>query len=181
MANKFNPQGRSRYLFVPLAGIDDPAAPTAEELGTETVGVLDLTCGILPNGVEGFSSEPTTVDASTMCSTRAESVPGLPTSTDGAFTMARASTSDADNYTLMNALDALAVAHAEGYVVFLPEGWDAAGIETGPAVGDVCDVFPVEVASVNAQPAVAAQLASYKVGFTHPGAFRLNRLVTAGS
>jgi hypothetical protein len=179
MANEFNPQGRSKYLFVPLAGIDDPAAPTADELDTETVGVLDITCGILPNGVEGFSSEPTTVDSSTMCSKRAETVAGLPTTTDGAFTMKRASTSGTANYTLMNALIALAGTFAEGYVVFVPDGW--ADDETGPAVGDVVDVFSSALASVNSQPAVAGQVGSYKVGFTHPGAFALNRLVTAGS
>ncbi len=181
MANEFNPQGRSRFLFVPLAGIADPTAPTAEELDTETSGVVDLTCGILPNGVEGFSSEPTTVDSSTMCSTRAETVAGLPTTTDGAFTMKRASSTGTANYTLFNALDALAATLTEGYVVFLPDGWNEDADETGPAVGDVVDVFRSAFSSINAQPPVAGQVASYKVAFTHPGAFHLNQLVTAGS
>jgi len=180
MANKFNPQGRSKYLFVPKANLADPAAPTEDELDTEIVGVIDLTCGILPNGVEGFAAEPTTVDATTMCSKQAETVPGLPSVTDGALTMARASDSTAANYTLFNALASLANSHAEGYVVFVPDGWDEDS-ETGPAVGDIVDVYPVEVASVNSQPPVAGQLVSYKVGFTHPGNFELNKLVVADS
>jgi len=64
--------------------------------------------------------------------------------------------------------------------VFVPDGWDEDS-ETGPAVGDIVDVYPVEVASVNSQPPVAGQLVSYKVGFTHPGNFELNKLVVADS
>lgn len=176
MANKFNPQGRTKFLFV--RSLANPTAPTATELAAGTSGVLDLTCGILPNGVEGFATEPSTVDATTMCSKQAETVPGLPTVTDGAFMMARASTTGTDNYALIAELIELADEHAEGYVVGVLEGW--ADDETGPAVGDVVDVYPVEVASVNPQPLAAGSLASYKVGFTHPGAFRPNVLVANG-
>lgn len=181
MANKFNPQGRSKYLWVP--DLADPTAPTVDELDTSDPlnDIIDLTCGITPDGVTGFSNAPTTVDATTLCSIAEETVPGLPSTEDGAFTMARGSTASSANSQLMDDLLALRDENAEGYIVFVPDGWNenATPAETGPDVGDIVDVFPVEIASVNANPAAGGAMATYSVGFSHPGQFVLNAKVAA--
>ncbi len=159
MAEKFNPQGLSKYFWVPTIAGD--AAPTVEELAAG----VDLTCAIMTDGVEGFAREPQYVDATPLCATAEENVPGLATTTNGAFTMHRGSTADSDNSALLDALvDDIGT---EGYVVFSLSG--------GTAAGDLVDVFPSTLASVNPQPAVGGQVARYKVGFSHQGAFRINK------
>src|SRR5690625_995543 len=177
MANKFNPQGRSKFLFVPKDDIADPKAPTEDELETDASGndIVDLSCAVLPDGVEGFSNDPSDVDATTMCFTAEETVPGLPTTLSGSLTRARASDTDSENYEIM----ALNDENAEGYIVVALDGWSES--EDGPQEDDIVDVFPVEIASINANPLAAGQIASYTVGFTHPSGFLLNRKVAAGS
>ncbi len=159
MAESFNPQGKSKYLWVETL---TPAAPTVAQL---TAGI-DLTCAIVADGVEGFASEPQTVDATPLCATAERTVPGLATTTNGAFTMLRGSTADSDNSELLDTLG------TQGYIVFLLEGGS-------PTAGKLVDVFPSELASVNALPAVGGQTVRWKVGFTHYGAFRINEVVVA--
>lgn len=178
MANKFNPQGQTKVLWVSKDGIADIEAPTVTELSTDTSGVIDLTCGIMPDGIEGFSNEPTEVDATTFCSTMAESVPGIPTTTPGALTMARASTSNTDNYTLFEELKDLVAGREEGYVVMALDGWG--DTDDGPAAGDIVDVFPSLAASINANPLGGAAIGTYVAGFTHPAPFALNVSVAGG-
>jgi hypothetical protein len=163
VAEAFNPQGLSKYLWV--ENIADPDAPTVAEL---TAGV-DLTCSIMTDGVAGFTEEPQYVDATPLCATAERTVKGLASTTNGMFTMLRASDAEDEGSELLDALvDDIGT---EGFVAFLPKGV----IEVGALV----DVFPSELASVNAGAAVGGQSARYMVGFSHNDAFRLNKLVAA--
>lgn len=181
MSNKFDPQGRSKYLFVKT--LADPAKPKKTELATTAPGVIDLSCGITPDGVTGFAMTPGETDATTMCSKVEETVPGISTLESGSFRMARASTPDTENYALFEAVKALADERAEGYVVFCLDGWneDATPAQTGPDVGAIVDVWPVQVSSINAEPLAGSAMASYTVAFSHPGGPELNVAVVNGS
>lgn len=161
MAEAFNPQGRSKYLWVET--IANPAAPTIAEL---SAGV-DLTCSIMTDGVAGFTREPQYVDATPLCATAERTVNGLASTTNGMFTMLRADEPDDPGSDLLDALtDDVGT---EGFVVFLPKG----AIEAGALV----DVFPSELSSVNAGPAQGGQAARYMVGFSHYGDFQINKTV----
>lgn len=163
MAEAFNPQGLSKYLWVTT--IANPAAPTAAELAAG----VDLTCAIMADGVEGFSSEPQYVDATPLCATAERNVKGLATTTNGAFTMLRGSTAGSDNSDLLN--DLVGDINTAGYVVFSLDG--------SLAATHLVDVFPSTLASVNPMPAVGGQSARYKVGFSHEGAFQINKPIAA--
>lgn len=163
MANSFNPQGTSKYLWVTT--IADPAEPTVAELAAG----VDLTCAIMADGVEGFAREPQSVDATPLCADAERTVKGLATTTNGAFTMLRGSTSADSNSDLLD--DLIGDIDTEGFVVYELTGSGAAG--------QLVDVFASTLASVNPQPAVGGQAARYKVGFTHNGDWHINVPVQA--
>ncbi len=162
MSEAFNPQASIAIFWVDT--IADKTVPTAAEIN---VGIR-LSRGVLADGVAGFSSEHSTVDATSIEARREQNVPGLSTVTAGGLTMKRG-TAGSDNADLFDELNGT-VLDSEGYVVFV---LDCAPSEV-PAAGMLADVHPSRLASVNAMPLTGAQSARYMVGFTHPTESALN-------
>lgn len=160
---RFNPQGHSKVLLV--STIANPAAPTAAEV---TAGV-DLTPYLVPDGTSGFTSEPQTVDATDLAATREKNVRGLATTTNGSLTFFRGDDSGDGESDLFD--DLVAALDTSKYVVFSHSG--------GTAAGDLVDIFPVKVASVNASVPQGGQAARFTVGFTHPAEPSLNATVAS--
>lgn len=163
MANAFDPQGQARYYWL------DTAPAAAIPTSTEIAAGVNLTPHILPDGVEGFSLEPGYTDATMLADTETQSVRGVSSKTNGAFTMRRGSdAADASNTVLAGLLTDVGTA---GYVVWCPAG--------APASGDLVDIFPSTLSAVLPQPAVAGQVARYKVSFTHPDTFSFNKVLVS--
>jgi hypothetical protein len=162
MAESFNPQGNVKVFWV--SSTLTTSAPTATQINAG----LDLTCAIMTDGVAGFAREPQYVDATPLCATAERTVAGLATTTNGALTLLRGSTSDSDNSALLD--DLVADIGTEGHIVFV-----LGDVATGTHV----DIFPSTIASVNAQPLVGRQAARYVVGFSHQGDFILNEVIAS--
>lgn len=164
MADEFNPQNRTRYYFA--AALADPAAPTVAEV----TGAIDLSPGIMRDGVEGFERSPGSIDATTIVDSMETSVRDISSVTPGAFLMKRGSTSDSLNSQLLDEMTALL--DTTGYVVMVLDGVVEAGA--------LADVHPATVGDVSAMPLVGGQIGRYRIPFNHPADSVLNTTIAAG-
>ena len=151
---RYNPQGRTRVYWVTT--LPAPSAPTAAQI---SAGVR-LDEFIVPDSIAGFTAEPQSVDATDLAATRAKSVPGLASITNGAITMFRGDDSADDEADLLDDFNDALAAHTQGWVVFVLSGT--------VATGELVDVWPAEVASVNPTPPAGGTVGRFVVGFTHP-------------
>ena len=88
MANKYNPQGVTKWYWIGSpTGITNAAAPTMAQIAAGT----ELACFLVPDGVSGFAVTPSEVDATSLCDTQSTSVPGPPTTENGSMVLYRAS------------------------------------------------------------------------------------------
>ena len=159
----FNPQGRTKLYWVET--IANAAAPTAAEI---TAGDR-LDEYIVPDSVAGFTAEPNTVDATPLSALRERTVNGLATTTNGAITFYRGDeAADAEATLFDTFVDAL---QTDGYIVVVLNGT--------VATGELVDVFPSRVNTVNPTPPAGGQSARFTVGFTHPADFELNATIAA--
>lgn len=166
MANKFNPQGVTKWYWIGSpTGITNKNAPTMAEIAAGD----ELSCYMIPDGVSGFAASPSEVDATSLCDTQSTSVPGLPTTENGSIVLYRASEAADAGYTLMNAL--IADINVQGFVVKVLGGL------VGP--GELVDVYPSTLASVNPSGDPGGQTARYTVGFTHYDTFAINKVIVA--
>lgn len=161
MADQFNPQNKTRYLFV--TDIADRAAPTVAEL---TAGI-DLSPGLMRDGVEGFQREQGTIDSTGITDSEETTEYDLASVTPGSLVMKRASTPGGPNADLFD--EALALVGTVGFVVFVLDGQ----IDTGAFVS----VHPSRVGLVSEMPYVGGQLARYTISFTHPAPSVINAVV----
>jgi len=154
---RYNPQGHTKaYLVTTLTA----GAPTASQINAG----IRLDTFMVPDGISGFTAEPQTVDATDLAATREKNVPGLATTTNGAITFFRGDDSGDGEADLFD--DMVAALNAAKYVVFVHSG--------SVATGELVDVFPSNVASVNPTPPQGGQSARFVVGFTHPAEPTLN-------
>ena len=166
MANKYNPQGVTKWYWIGSpTGITNPAAPTLAQIAAGT----ELACYMVPDGVSGFAVTPSEVDATSLCDTQSTSVPGLPTTENGSMVLYRASEAADTGADLMDEL--IADINVEGFVVKVLGGL------VGP--GELVDVFPSTLASVNPSGDPGGQAARYTVGFTHYDSFSINKVIVA--
>lgn len=166
MANKYNPQGVTKWYWIGSpTGITNAAAPTMAQIAAGT----ELACYMVPDGVSGFAVTPSEVDATSLCDTQSTSVPGLPTTENGSMVLFRASEAADTGSDLMDEL--IADINVEGFVVKVLGGL------VGP--GELVDVFPSTLASVNPSGDPGGQAARYTVGFTHYDSFSINKVIVA--
>jgi len=166
MANKYNPQGVTKWYWIGSpTGITNPDAPTMAQIAAGT----ELACYMVPDGVSGFAVTPSEVDATSLCDTQSTSVPGLPTTENGSMVLYRASEAADTGSDLMDEL--IADINVEGFVVKVLGGL------AGP--GELVDVFPSTLASVNPSGDPGGQAARYTVGFTHYASFSINKVIVA--
>lgn len=166
MANKYNPQGVTKWYWIGSpTGITNAAAPTMAQIAAGT----ELACFMVPDGVSGFAVTPSEVDATSLCDTQSTSVPGLPTTENGSMVLFRASEAADTGSDLMDEL--IADINVEGFVVKVLGGL------VGP--GELVDVFPSTLASVNPSGDPGGQAARYTVGFTHYDSFSINKVIVA--
>jgi len=166
MANKYNPQGVTKWYWIGSpTGITNAAAPTMAQIAAGT----ELACFMVPDGVSGFAVTPSEVDATSLCDTQSTSVPGLPTTENGSMVLYRASEAADTGSDLMDEL--IADINVEGFVVKVLGGL------VGP--GELVDVFPSTLASVNPSGDPGGQAARYTVGFTHYDSFSINKVIVA--
>ena len=166
MANKYNPQGVTKWYWIGSpTGITNPDAPTMAQIAAGT----ELSCFMVPDGVSGFAVTPSEVDATSLCDTQSTSVPGLPTTENGSMVLFRASEAADTGSDLMDEL--IADINVEGFVVKVLGGL------VGP--GELVDVFPSTLASVNPSGDPGGQAARYTVGFTHYDSFSINKVIVA--
>ena len=166
MANKYNPQGVTKWYWIGSpTGITNPDAPTMAQIAAGT----ELACFMVPDGVSGFAVTPSEVDATSLCDTQSTSVPGLPTTENGSMVLFRASEAADTGSDLMDEL--IADIGVEGFVVKVLGGL------VGP--GELVDVFPSTLASVNPSGDPGGQAARYTVGVTHYDSFSSNKVIVA--
>ena len=163
---RYNPQGRTKVYWVPT--IAAAATPTIAEI---TAGVR-LDEHIVPDSIAGFTSEGQTVDATDLAAKREKNVPGLATTTNGSFALYRGDEAADTEATLLDDFLTDLATNEAGYVVFVPNG--------SVADGELADVFPSAVLSVNAAPPQGGQSARWTVGFSHPAEPTLNAVIDAG-
>lgn len=163
MAESYNPQGISNWLFVPtVAGIASPAAPTVAELTDAEVLVL----GCAVSTPTAPQKQAQTVSATPLCATEERTLPGLPTVTPASLEMFLPSTSDADNHTLFTEMNGSI--GDTGWLVHVRAG---TGTDLAPATGDLVDVWPATINSVSLLSVAPGAPATWRVDFAHSGAF----------
>ena len=164
MGESYNPQGRSQWYWVPT--IAGAAGPTLAELAAGTE-LGDAAISVTPP-----ARTPNTITATPMTAEEKHTLPALPGTTNGELEMLRGDASDADNYTLWNTMKALE--GSDGFLVDV-----LTGKASTPAAGDVCDVYPATVNLVANASKAPGQASTWKVSFSHNGAFRENKLLLA--
>lgn len=164
MAESYNPQGRSQWYWVPT--IAGAAGPTLAELAAGTV-LGDAALAVTPP-----ARTSNTVAATPITASNEQTLPALPGTTNGELEMLRGDVSGAANYTLWNTMKAL-----EGTSGFLVDV--LTGKAVTPAAGHVCDVYPATVNLVANASKAPGQASTWKVSFSHNGAFRENKLLLA--
>lgn len=173
MGESYNPQGISNWLWVPsVAGITDPSEPTVTEL--THADVVDLGCSVLnPTAPQ---KQAQTVSATPLCATEERTLPALPTVTPASLELLRADTDDADGFDLFNELKA--DTGTTGWLVHLLH---PSGTSKAPAADDVVDVWPATINAVSVLSVAPGAPATWRVDFSHNGAFHENVQVVAGA
>lgn len=162
---RYNPQGRTRIYWVTV--LPSPATPTAAQINAG----IRLDEYAVPDSISGFTAEPQSVDATDLAAKRAKSVPGLASITNGAITFYRGDDPGDSESDLLDDFTADLDAHTQGWVVFVPAG--------NVATGELVDVWPAEVASVNPTPPAGGTVGRFTVGFTHPDDAVINVPISA--
>lgn len=164
MAESFNPQGVSDWLFV--TALADPAAPTDAEL------VLGTKLGQAVVGVTAPARTPNTIESTPLTADSTHTLPALPGTTNGELELQRGDKSTAATYTLFNTMKA-----KEGDDGFLVKG--LRGKADGFVAGGIVDVYPATVNTVSAANSAPGAAETWKVSFSHNGSFHENVLIVA--
>lgn len=144
--SRFFRRGTTKVYYAPV--IADIDAPTVSEMDDG----LELSCELAD--VSGFAFKNSPIAVPDMCSTFIKSIPGEDKADSSSMTFYE------DNVT--NPIKLALGKGVEGYIVFFPIGVTGAS----PAAGDVCEVWPVQVASSTREWKASNDAAKFMVEFT---------------
>lgn len=139
-------RGTTKVYFAPtIANID---APTEAEMTAGT----EIGCEM--SEVAGFAFKNSPINVPDFCSTFVKNIPGEDKADASTMTFYEDDTS--------NPIKDLLGKGDEGFVVFFPYGVTGAS----PTAGDICEVWPVQVASNTRQWVASNDAAKYMIEFT---------------
>lgn len=139
-------RGVTKIYYAPSIVNND--APTATELSNGT----ELSCDLAE--ISGFAFKNSPIDVADFCSVFVKNIPGEDKADSSSMTFYEDNTSNPIKTTLAKG--------TEGFVVFFPYGVTG-GV---PSTGDVCEVWPISVASNTRQWKAGNEAAKYMVEFT---------------
>ncbi len=145
MARYFR-RGTTKIYFAP--SIAAASAPTEGEMAAAT----ELSCETAE--INGFAFKNSPIDVPDMCSTFVKNIPGEDKADSSSLTFYEDDTT--------NPIKTALAKGTEGYIVFFPYGITGAS----PQTGDVCEVWPVSVASNTREWSAGNDPARYMVEFT---------------
>lgn len=164
MAEQYNPQGQSQWLFVTT--IANPATPTVAELAAGVIlGDALLTPKSPMRKANSIESTPVTASST-------HTLPALAGTDNAELTMQRGDKSTADTYDLFNTMKAKE--GDTGWLVHAPRG-----TADGLVAGGVVDVWPAYVNTVSIANTAPGQAGTWTIAFTHDGDFHENVLIAA--
>lgn len=144
--SRFIRRGKTKVFFAPTVANED--APTEAEMAAAT----ELGCVLAD--VTGFAFKNSPINVPDFCSTFIKNIPGEDKADASMMTFYE------DD--VANPVKDLLAKEAKGFVVFFPYGIGGGS----PTAGDICEVWPVQVASNTREWKATNDAAKYLVEYT---------------